>query len=143
MLKGISPLLSPRLLMILAEMGHGDEIAIVDGNFPASRLARRLVRADGVTATDMLRAVLTVFPLDDSTTSAANIMQPGEGEQSNEVVREFATIIRLHDAATGCGAAPRDAFYELAGGAYAIVSTGERRLYGNILLRKGVVRVDD
>ena len=140
MLKGLSPLLSPDLLHVLASMGHGDEIVLADANFPAATHAKRLVRLPGTAAPAVLDAVLRVLPLDDFVAQAALTMQVvGDAGAVPEVVREFGAVLLRH----GCAAsAPleRFAFYERAAGAFAIVATGETRVYGNILLKKGVVR---
>lgn len=140
MLKGLHPLLYPPLLGVLAEMGHGDELALVDANFPAVTNARRLVHAPGLQAPSVLEAVLTLLPLDDFVEHPAAIMASGEPGRPPIA----ATFQSLLDAAEG-RAVPieeleRFAFYGRAAGAFAIVATGERRLYGNILLRKGVIR---
>ena len=139
MLKGLHPLISPPLLAVLAEMGHGDELAIVDANFPAATHARRLVQAAGLPAPSVLEAVLTLLPLDDFVSCPAAIMTPSQGRPP--VADDFQQAL---DAAQGHAVAIEDierfAFYERAAGAYAIVATGETRLYGCILVRKGVIR---
>ncbi|NBJ13821.1 RbsD/FucU family protein [Microvirga arsenatis] len=142
MLKSIDPLLSPDLLMVLRSMGHGDEIAIVDGNFPAAAMARRLVRLDGLTATAVTNAILSVMPLDDFVPEAAWRMEVvGDPGAEQPIFDEFRAIIARHEGLNfRLGSLERFAFYERASAAYAIVSTGETRLYGNIILKKGVVR---
>ena len=141
MLKGLDPLLGPDLLHVLAAMGHGDEVVIADGNFPAAGLARRLVRLDGVDAPRALRAILSVLPLDTFTSRPAAVMAVvGNPGAVPEPVREFQGLV---DAAAGRAvsleALERFAFYERARAAFAVVATGEPRPYGNILLVKGVV----
>jgi L-fucose mutarotase len=140
MLKGLSPLLSADLLHVLASMGHGDEIVLADANFPATTHARRLVSMPGVDAPQVLDAVLSVLPLDDFVAQAALTMQVvGDAAAVPEVVKAFDATLARH----GCPASAaleRFAFYERAAAAFAIVATGERRIYGNILLKKGVVR---
>lgn len=142
MLKNIDPLLSPDLLMVLRSMGHGDDIALVDGNFPADSMARRLVRLDGLTATAVLDAVLSVMPLDDFVPEAAWRMEVvGDPKAETPIFDEFRAIIaRREGPGFRLAALERFAFYERAKAAYAIVATGEARLYGNVILRKGVVR---
>ena len=142
MLKGLNPLLTPDLLMILRAMGHGDEIAIVDGNFPADSMAQRLVRLDGVSATAVLDAVLSVMPLDDFVPQAAWRMEVvGDPQAEQPIFGEFRAIMARHEGPQmKLGALERFAFYDRAQAAYAIVSTGEARLYGNVILKKGVVR---
>lgn len=142
MLKNIDPLLSPELLMVLRSMGHGDDIAIVDGNFPAAAMARRLVRLDGLTATEVTNAVLSVMPLDDFVPEAAWRMEVvGDPQAEQPIFGEFRAIIARHEGSNfRLASLERFAFYEQAKTAYAVVSTGEKRLYGNIILKKGVVR---
>ncbi len=142
MLKGLDPLLTPDLLMTLRAMGHGDDIAIVDGNFPADSMARRLVRLDGIPATAALDAILSVMPLDDFVPEAAWRMEVvGDPTAEQPIFDEFRTIIARREGPTMTLAAlERFAFYERARAAYAIVATGEARLYGNVILKKGVVR---
>lgn len=142
MLKNIDPLLSPDLLMVLRSMGHGDEIAVVDSNFPAAAMAQRLVRLDGLTVTAVTNAILSVMPLDDFVPQAAWHMEVvGDPQAEKPIFDEFRSIIVRHEGANFCLAAlERFAFYERAKASYAIVSTGETRLYGNIILKKGVVR---
>jgi L-fucose mutarotase len=142
MLKNIDPLLSPDLLMVLRSMGHGDDIAVVDANFPAAAMARRLVRLDGQAATDVTDAILSVMPLDDFVPEAAWRMEVvGDPQAEQPIFDEFRAIIARHEGSNfRLASLERFAFYEQAKAAYAIVSTGERRLYGNIILKKGVVR---
>lgn len=144
MLKNIDPLLSPDLLMVLRSMGHGDEIAVVDGNFPAASMAQRLVRLDGLSATDVTSAILSVMPLDDFVPEAAWRMEVVDDPQAEQpIFDEFRAIIARHEASCfRLAALERFAFYDRAKAAYAIVSTGENRLYGNIILKKGVIRND-
>ena len=140
MLKNLDPLLGPELLHILRGMGHGDEIAIVDANYPAEGMARRLVRLDGVSAAQALRAVLSVLPLDAYVEHPVHTMQVvGDIEAVPEVVAEFRRLVASADADAACGTLDRFAFYDRVKGAFAVVATGERRLYGNILLTKGVI----
>lgn len=143
MLKNLDPLLGPDLLRILRSMGHGDEIAVVDANYPAQATAQRLVRLDGVPATRALQAVLSVLPLDAYVEHPVNTMQVvGDADAVPEIVTEFRRLVALADANAACGALERFAFYDRVKGAFAVVATGERRLYGNILLTKGVVGPD-
>jgi L-fucose mutarotase len=142
MLKTLDPLLNGALLQILADMGHGDEIVIVDANYPASADAKRLVRLDGITATAALKAVLSLLPLDDFVEAPVAIMPPGTGR--TPLLNEFQALV---DGAEGKAIQvtemDRFAFYERARGAYAMIATGERRLYGNIILVKGVIRPEE
>lgn len=141
MLKGIHPLLIPDLLHALALMGHGDEVAIVDANFPAARLARWLIELPGASSPEALAAVLSVFPLDPVSLPLALTMQVrGDPEAVPEAVTDFAAVFGdCGLAAREIGSLERHAFYERAGHAFVIVRTGELRPYGNILLVKGTV----
>ena len=143
MLKNIPPILGPDLLGILRAMGHGDEIAIVDANYPADAAGPALVRLDGISATDVLDAILTLMPLDDFVDKAAICMQVvGNAGQREPVMDEFEKIIHRHEPKMGLSSLERFAFYDRVKQGYAIIQTGERRLYGNILLKKGVIRPD-
>jgi L-fucose mutarotase len=143
MLKLIPPILGPDLLGILRAMGHGDEIAIVDANYPADAAGPALVRLDGISATDVLDAVLTLLPLDDFVDNAVFVMQTvGDASKREPVVEAFDTIVRQHEPKMSVAALERFAFYDRVKQGYAIVQTGERRLYGNILLKKGIIRPD-
>jgi len=143
MLKNIPPILGPDLLAILRAMGHGDEIAIVDANYPADAAGPVLVRLDGISATDVLDAVLTLMPLDDFVDEAAIVMQTvGDASKREPVVDAFEAIVRQHEPAMTIASLERFAFYERVKRGYAIIQTGERRLYGNIILKKGIIRPD-
>lgn len=141
MLKGLDPLLGPDLLRILRAMGHGDEIVVADANFPASTIARRLVRADGIDAPRIVSAIVSVLPLDDFVPAAAFRMavvdKPAEVPP---VTAEFAKALKSGGYEGPIDAVERFAFYERAKQAFAVVATGETRLYGNLILKKGVVR---
>ena len=141
MLKGISPLLTPDLLHALASMGHGDEIAIVDANFPSASVGRRVMTVAGAGAHEVLAAVLGVMPLDTVDSPAAFTMEVvGDAGALPEPVADFAAVLADHDLGdVEIGHLERRAFYERAREAYAIVRTGELRPYGNILLVKGTV----
>ena len=141
MLKNIPPILGPDLLHALRAMGHGDEIAIVDANYPAESAGPPVIRLDGLTATDVLDAVLTLMPLDTSVDEQAFGMEVvGHPDQREATHREFDAIIKRHEPEMGLSLIERFAFYERVAGAYALVQTGERRLYGNVLLKKGIIR---
>lgn len=141
MLKGIPPILGPDLLHILRAMGHGDEIALVDANFPASSAGPELVRIDGVDVTTLLDAVLTLMPLDTFVEEQAfGMAVVGEPDTRVETHKDFERVIKKHEPEMALSLLERFAFYERVHGAYAVVQTGERRLYGNVLLKKGIVR---
>jgi L-fucose mutarotase len=143
MLKGIDPILSPELLHALAAMGHGDEIAVVDANFPAVSVARRLIRLDGVAASRVLQAILSVLPLDTFTDAPATVMAVvGDPAAVPPPVRDFEPLITVAAGrSVRLAALERFAFYERARAAFAVVATGEPRGYGNIILTKGVVGI--
>jgi L-fucose mutarotase len=140
-LKNIDPLLNPDLLYALAAMGHGDELAIVDRNFPAASTARRLVRFDGASTVEALRAILSVLPLD--TFVLAPIIRMEVVDDPASVPDVQAEVLAVASAIEGrqlqCGSLERYAFYERSRSAFATVLTGETRPYGCVLLVKGVV----
>jgi len=144
MLKHLDPLLTPELLHVLRAMGHGDEIAIVDANYPAESAGPQVVRLDGVDATRALDAVLSVMPLDDFPPEACWRMEVvGAPKEEQPIFDEFRKVIAAREGAKfKLASLERFAFYERANASYAIIATGERRLYGNIILKKGVVRPD-
>lgn len=141
MLRGIHPLLVPDLIGVLGAMGHGDELAIVDANFPAASLGRRVLEIRGANAPAVLAAVLTVFPVDTRSVPAVLTMEvAGDPEAVPEPVADFAAAMSDHGLADcEIGGLERQAFYERARRAFVIVRTGELRPYGNVLLVKGVV----
>ncbi len=142
MLKGVSPLLSPELLKIIAEMGHGDELVIADGNFPAVSMARRLVRADGHGVPALLDAILALFPLDSYVPRPAALMSVVPGDSTRPTIwEEYRTIVRRYEPGfTEFEMVERFAFYARAQEAFAVLATGEAALYANIILKKGVIR---
>jgi L-fucose mutarotase len=144
MLRGIDPLLSPELLMILRAMGHGDEIVIVDANYPATSNARRLVRLDGVDSSRALAAILSVLPLDSFVDDPANGMQVvGKPDEIPPAIADFQTIVdRLAGFPVRIGRIERFGFYERAKTCFAVVATSDRRLYANVILKKGVIGAD-
>ena len=143
MLKGIPPILGPDLLHILRAMGHGDEIAIVDANYPGDSAGPELVRLDGLSATDVLDAVLTLMPLDTFVDEQAiGMAVVGQPDSRVEIHGDFDKLVKKHEAQMKLTLMERFAFYDRVSQAYALVQTGERRLYGNILLKKGIIRPD-
>lgn len=141
MLKGIDPILSPELLMILRAMGHGDEIAVVDANYPALSNAKRLVRLDGIDAVTAVDAILSLLPLDTFVDVAAFRMEVvDDAKKVPPVCREFERVVAKREPGMKVGSIERFAFYERAKTCFAIVATGERRLYGNLIMKKGVIR---
>jgi L-fucose mutarotase len=142
MLKGISPVISPELIKILMEMGHGDEIVIADGNFPAASVAQRLVRADGLACPALLDAILQLFPLDQYVEKPVALMEVVPGDTYKPVIwEEYRTIVKKAEPAfTDFEHVERFAFYERAKKAYAVLASSEMALYANIILKKGVVK---
>lgn len=142
MLKNIHPLLNPDLLQVLRQMGHGDELAVVDGNFPAYSQGPRVVPLHGVDAVAALDAILSVVPLDDFTPEACWRMQVvGAPDQEQPVFDLFREVIsRREGQQFRLGSLERYEFYKRASQCFAIVATTESRLYGNVILKMGVVK---
>jgi L-fucose mutarotase len=142
MLKGISPLISPDLIKVLMEMGHGDELVIADGNFPAASLAQRLVRADGLGCLALLDAILNIFPLDQYLEKPVALMAVVSGDPCQPAIWEdYHKIVQRYETAfTGFDCIERFAFYERAKKAYAVLATSEMALYANLILKKGVIK---
>lgn len=140
MLKTIPSILSPELLKILMEMGHGDELVIGDGNFPAASLNDRVVRLDGHGAEVVLKAILQLYPL-DSYAPNAFLMEKVKGDTvQTPIWASYEKIAKAGDPAfKRFEQIERYAFYDRSRKAYAIVATGESALYANIILKKGVV----
>lgn len=141
MLKNIPSILSPELLKILMEMGHGDELVLGDGNFPAATCAQRLVRLDGHGVTQLLEAILKLFPLDQYVKLPVALMAVVPGDSTKPTIwEEYRKVIQKHEPKfTDFEFVERYAFYVRAKNAYAIVATGETALYANVILKKGVV----
>jgi len=140
MLKNVPKICSPELLKILCEMGHGDEIVIGDGNFPAVTNAKRLVRYDGMGVPEILDAVLKLIPLDTYVDSPAILMATGPDEGEPEIWAEYQKIIDENNGPTKMSAIERYDFYDRASEAFAVIATGESAIYANIILKKGVIK---
>ena len=142
MLKGIPSIISPYLMKTMMEMGHEDEIVLADGNFPASSCAKRLIRCDGHSITDILDALLKFLPLDYAVQYPAIVMAVPQGNPYQPVVRDgYLSIISKYEASVKeFELLDRFSFYERAKKAYAIVATGESARFANIILVKGFVR---
>lgn len=142
MLKGISPVISPDLLKVLAEMGHGDEIVFSDAHFPAHTFGRAgaiVLRADGLAADRLLAGVIPLFELDSYATPVV-MMEAVKGDMLDPAVEKaYRAALRYNGRIDRM---ERYAFYERAKKAYAIVLTGETRKYGNVILKKGVTPVE-
>ena len=140
MLLGIPTILGPELLYALRSMGHGDEIAIVDGNYPAQEHARRLVRADGLLLIPLLDAILQVVPVDDFVPEALfRASVKGDPAVTDPVHDEIEMVCRRRAANSKLLALSGEAFYERVKNAHTVVATSEPRLYANVIIRKGVV----
>ena len=140
MLIGIDPLLSPDLLHALRAMGHGDEIAIVDGHYPAATDAKRLIRMDGHDAPRLLDAILSVLPVDEMVPDA--IWRPAaylDPKRMEPVFGDFERVVQSRVPKHKVVALVGADFYHKVKGCYAIIASGERRLYGNIVVKKGVI----
>ena len=139
MLKGIPSIISPELLKVLMEMGHGDEICIGDGNFTGQRVNARCLRADGHGVPELLEAILQLFPL-DTYEKPVYIMAKTPGDTvETPIWDKYKEIIKPYTDAD-MEQVERFAFYEKAKNAYAVVMTGESALYANVILKKGVVK---
>ena len=138
MLKGIQSIISPELLKIMMEMGHGDEIVIGDGNFPGKSINENCVRCDGHNVPELLGAMLKLFPL-DTYAKPVYIMEKVPGDTvETPIWDEYRNIVKPYTNEE-LEQIERFAFYERAKKAYAVVMTGETALYANIILKKGVV----
>jgi L-fucose mutarotase len=141
LLKGIPSILSPELVKILMEMGHGDELVIADRNFPAASCAQRLVRCDGAGLIDILDSILTLLPLDTFVEKPVSLMAVAAGDKYDPVIwKEIDRVICKYETK---GAKfeylERADFYDRSRKAYAIVATGEAARYANVILKKGIV----
>jgi L-fucose mutarotase len=141
MLIGLDPLLGPDLLRALRAMGHGDDIALVDANFPAEATGKLSIRVDGCDLPRLLNAVLSVMPIDQTEPHAAAAMEVvGDPSKREPIHREIERLlaerakphVELHYL-------ERHAFYARARSAFAVVQSGEQRFYGNVILRKGTI----
>nr|XP_006207510.2 fucose mutarotase [Vicugna pacos] len=148
-LKGVPALLSPELLYALARMGHGDEIVLADVNFPTSSICRcgpEEIRADGLGIPQLLEAMLKLLPLDTYVEKPAAVMElvPSDRERGLQtpVWRSYQSILLGAGCASPLAKIERFEFYERAKKAFAIVATGETALYGNLILKKGVLAPD-
>jgi L-fucose mutarotase len=141
MLKNIPSILTPELLKILMEMGHGDEIVIADGNFPAVTCGQRVIRADGHGVPELLDSILMFLPLDHYVKSPVILMEVVKGDKvKTPIWNEFKDIVSKYDnSITSFEYIDRYNFYERAKKAFAVIATGESALYANIILKKGVI----
>ncbi len=141
MLKGIDARMPAALLDVLMRMGHGDEIAIVDGNYPATEHARRLIRADGHGISEIADAILQLLPVDEFVPEALfRASVDGDPSKSAPVHQEIAAVCAKRAPGFKLVALAGQAFYDRVKAAHAIVATSEPRLYANMIIRKGVIR---
>ena len=143
MLKGISPVTSPELLKILAEMGHGDELVISDGNFPGASVGRRCVRLDGHGGAEVMKGVIALMPRDDFVEAPMAVMEVPAGMFPGDrapIWEDFKAIADTDLPDAKFEFMEHEAFIDRCRKAYCVVQTGEKALYANIILRKGVIR---
>lgn len=138
MLKNVPKILSPELLKVLCEMGHGDEIVIGDANFPANTYGKRVIRADGIKGPELLDAILKMIPLDTYDVNFM-LMDTNPGDEKPAIWDEYIAIASS-DPAFKIGMLERFEFYERASKAYAIVESGEEKTYANYIIKKGVIK---
>ncbi len=145
LLKKISPLLSPDILKVIAEMGHQDSIVLGDANFPAQRYAKHgaiVLRADGVGATELLDAILQLFPLDEYKEQPVLLMEvPADQQVKTPIWKAYKDVVAKYDdrGADAVATLERSAYYEACKDVYAFIQTGETALYANVMLTKGIV----
>ena len=140
MLKGISPVVSPTLLKILAEMGHGDELVISDAHFPAHTFCNTVVRADGLGADTLLKGIIPLFEL-DSYAIPVIMMEAVPGDTLDPAVEAKYRAAMGYEGTIE--RVERSAFDARAKQAYACVSSGDSGKYGNIIIKKGVTPICD
>ena len=145
MLNGISPLISPELLKVLCEMGHGDEIVLADVNFPAEAIARdtaygKAIRLDGTGMVPLLEGILPLFPLDSYDENNFRLMEVVPGDPVDTPIwGKYQEALDYYQPGNCYSTLERFAYYDRARKAYAVVITGETAQYANIILKKGVV----
>ncbi|KAK7930798.1 hypothetical protein WMY93_007193 [Mugilogobius chulae] len=149
-LKGIPHILSPELLYALAKMGHGDELVLADSNFPTSSICAhgpKEIRADGLGIPQLLEAILKLLPLDTYVSCPAAVMDLVESDKLKglpvPVWDIYSQLLHLNNAQSNLDKVERFAFYERAKKAFAVVATGETALYGNLILKKGVISAEN
>lgn len=146
MLKKVSPLISPELLKIIAEMGHGDDIVLVDANFPAaSSAATNYVVANGIDTTSLLDALLELLPVDWFVEQPISLMEPAAvDDYVPDVYDDYYDILQKHGVdKKQVRMLERHEYYRMTDEAYCVVSTGERRRYANIAIKKGILEPNE
>ena len=142
MLKGISPVLSPELLAMLYEMGHGDEIVLADAHFPGHTIGKRVVRADGLTITQLLEGIMPLFELDSYSEYTLFMMDAVPGDTlDSDVEIKYTKVIKNFTENVEIKRVERFGFYDQAKEAFGVVMTGDVAKYGNIILKKGVTPI--
>jgi L-fucose mutarotase len=140
MLKGIPDIISPQLMKTIMEMGHGDEIVIADGNFPAESLGNRVIRCDGHGGKEVLESILKFFPLDEYVDSPVILMEPTDKDLKTPIWKDYRVIINNYsEKQPNIDKISRKEFYKRSEKAYAIIASSELQLYANIILKKGVI----
>lgn len=141
MLKKIPSIISPELLKTLMEREYGDEIVLADGNFPSESIGKKIIRADGHGIPELLDAILQFFPLDKYVKTPLILMDlvPGDKTKIPKIWKEYKTIITKYETNNKMEKIEKFKFYERAKKAYAVVATGEKALYANLILKKGVI----
>ena len=140
MLKNTPKIVSPELLKVLCEMGHGDEIVIADANFPAETYGKRVIRTDGLGGVELLKAILKLIPLDTYAEKNMLLMETTNGDPTPEIWAKYEKTANKEDPNVRMGFVERFAFYERAKNAYAVIASGEEAIYANIILKKGVIK---
>ena len=140
MLKHVPKIVSPELLKVLCEMGHGDEIVIADANFPSETNGQRVVRADGLGGEELLDAILELIPLDTYAEYNFMLMQTTNGDPTPEIWANYKKIAESKDDNLKLGYLERYEFYNRSRKAYAVVASGEEAIYANIIIKKGVIK---
>ena len=140
MLKNVPKIISPELLKVLCEMGHGDEIVIGDANFPAETNGKRVVRADGLKGPELLEAILQLIPLDTYSLENILLMQTTNGDPTPEIWAVYKQRAEKQDPNVRIGFLERNEFYNRSRNAYAVVASGEEAIYANIIIKKGVIK---
>jgi L-fucose mutarotase len=140
MLKGISPVISPELLKVLAEMGHSDELVLGDSNFPGATMSRRLLRADGLSVSTLLEGIAPLFPFETYADPLIMMQVVASDKLDPAVEADYMQVIRRSDPSVPPPIRiEKFAFYERSRNAFAVLMTGETRLYGCLIIKKGVI----
>ena len=144
-LRHIDPLISPELMLVMMQMGHGDEIVFADRNFPVVSLADNLVVYNGVTISQLLPAILHYFPIDYVVEHPVYLMRiPSNSDYTGDIVGEYQAILdAAHGSPVSIGYLDRQDFYDRASRAFSVVATSDSARFANIIIRKGIVRIGE